>query len=131
MRYTASRSIFSAGCHCAASGRLALAATVMATRTCFGFIEGLLAASASSTTPAAATAEGRIRFRIDDEPIQEEVDRLRHQLDGVGSGVVEGVVGALNERHRRRHVERAELREEVDARLHGNRPVVGAVNEDR
>src|SRR6185295_9456019 len=86
-----------------------------------------------STTPAAATTttKRRIGFRIHQEPIEKEIDRLSHHFDRVECRIVEGVIGTLDESQCGRHAERVELRVKVDARLCGNRPVICAVDEDR
>src|SRR5215475_11651953 len=88
---------------------------------------------AAPAPPATATtaAKRRIRLWIDEQPVEEEIDRLRHDFDGIERAVVERVVCALNERQRGRHAERVEFGPEVDARLHRHRPVVRAVDEDR
>ncbi len=87
----------------------------------------------TSLTPAAAAtpAKRRIGFRIHHEPIEEEIDRLRHHFDRVECGIVERVIGTLNEGQCGRHAEGVELRVKVDARLRWNRAVIGAVNKDR
>ena len=48
-------------------------------------------ATAARTSATAARAEPRIRPRIDEQAIEEQVDRLRHDLDGVERAVVERV----------------------------------------
>src|SRR5262245_49095283 len=87
-------------------------------------------AAAAPAAAATAAAKRRIRFRIDEHSVEEEIDRLGDQLHGVQRAVVERMIGALNERQRGRHAEGVELAKEVDARLHWNGAIVGAVHED-
>ena len=54
------------------------------------------AAGASAAGPPPPATERRIRFRIDEQPIEEQIDRLRHHLDGIERAVVERMIGALN-----------------------------------
>src|SRR5262249_34692957 len=90
------------------------------------------ASAATATTPASSAAtETWIRRRMHDQPIDEEVDRMRHDLDGVERGVIECVSGALDQRERRRHSGGVELTEEIDAGRHWHRRVGRTVNKDR
>src|SRR6185503_8819730 len=47
-------------------------------------------AEAPASAAAATAAKGRIWLRVE-QPVEEEIDRLRHQLHGIGSVVVEGI----------------------------------------
>jgi hypothetical protein len=85
---------------------------------------GGAAAAAPSPTPTATAAKRRIGFRIHQEPIQEQIDRLGHHLDRIECSIVEGVIGALNKCQRRRRAEGVELRKKVDARLASRKPIV-------
>src|SRR5262245_6120373 len=90
-------------------------------------------ASTTTTTTAAAAApatEARVRLRIDDQAIEEEVDRVRHNLDSIECAVVERVSGALDKREGRGYTGGVELIEEVHARRHRYRCVGRAVDED-
>ena len=54
--------------------------------------------SAARAAASAATAtESRIWRRIHDQSIEEQIDRVRHDLDGVQRGVIECVSGALDQ----------------------------------
>src|ERR1700752_5153980 len=61
-------------------------------------------ATAARTSAATTTAEPRIRLRINEQPIHEQVDRLRHDLDRIERAVVERVLRALDDRQGCRHV---------------------------
>src|SRR5688572_5729846 len=92
---------------------------------------GRATAGPTATGPTAAAAEPGIGPLADEQPIQEQIDRSRHDLDGVERGIVERVLRALDRRERRRHAGRLELGEEVDARRERDRRVGRAVHEDR
>ena len=50
----------------------------------------------AAASTAASGAECRIGFRIDEQAIEEQIDRLRHDFDGVERAAVERMVGALD-----------------------------------
>ncbi len=51
----------------------------------------------AAASPAAAGAECGIRSWIDEQAIEEQIDRLRHDFDGVERAAVERMVGALDQ----------------------------------
>src|SRR5262245_37849187 len=74
------------------------------------------ALSTASASAASATAtKAGIWFRIDDQPVEEQIDRVRHNLDGIECVVIECVRGALDGCNRCRHAGGVQLREELDA----------------
>src|SRR5204863_9355232 len=74
---------------------------------------GLATAATGATSATTTTAKTRIRCRFDNQPIQAQIDRVRHDRDGVERGVVECVRRALDKRQCGRHARAIELVEEI------------------
>ena len=56
------------------------------------------ALSTASTGATSTAAKAGIWFRIYDQSIEEQIDRVRHNLDGIQRGVIECVSRTLNQR---------------------------------
>src|SRR5204862_4503424 len=58
------------------------------------------ASPAATATSSAPAPEARIRLRIDDQAIDEQIDRVGHDYDRVQRGIIECVSRALDQRER-------------------------------
>ena len=75
-----------------------------------------LATARTTSTAATSCAKTRVWCRLDDEPIKEEIDRVRHDLDGIERRVVKCVSRTLYQCQCGRHASAIQFVEEIDAR---------------